>query len=145
MGPNDVPDRIRFVPISGIRNHVVQHSRLSSSVQLSCTVSQSLCCLFRRDIALWFGHHLVPDEELPDSGASQQGRVKVQMQMAGFDFLVGSFQGGLVDSHTCQLSALALIFWLEPPLTIREICLEQIVVSLGHVGNGLGQQLSLGL
>jgi hypothetical protein len=63
--------------------------------------------LFGGDISLWLGQHLIPDEELPHRGTSQERRIEMDMEMAGFDFLSLAVQWCLVYAHTYIIQSLA--------------------------------------
>jgi len=71
----------------------------SLSIKLAATLAQSLGRLFGCDIPLRFRHHFVAYQELAHSGAPQQRRVKVNVEVGSLYFFVGAGQWSLVDAH----------------------------------------------
>jgi hypothetical protein len=127
-----------------LANHLSRPAR--SPVKRSTTVAQAFRSLFRRDIALRLSHEFVADEELPHSRAAQERRVEVNVEVGGFDFFGGAGEGSLVEAHACCIwlvgcSSSLCGFWTraEEKLTVREVRLEQIVISSCNFRHDLGE------
>ena len=114
------------------------------AVKLAATGAQALCSLLRSDVALRLGHHLVADLELTNGGTSQEGRVEMDVEMAGLDLVDCACERSLVKTHACILVSyvrckIKCLSWL----TIRELGLEEVVVPPRDLSNAVCQLRSL--
>jgi hypothetical protein len=106
--------------------------RYHGAVEWPTAVAQAFRGLFGCDIALRLGHELVPDEKLPHGGAAQKGWVEVDVEVAGFNLFGCAGERSLVEAHACITKSIlwSVVLKTGKLLTVREIRLEQVVVSL---------------
>jgi hypothetical protein len=60
------------------------------SIQLARAIAQALRSLLWCNITLWLCHHLITNQELAHSGASQQWRVEVHVEVRRLDLFVSA-------------------------------------------------------
>ena len=77
-------------------------------VKLTITSPETLCSLLWGDVTLRLGHHLVANLELADSGASQQRRVEVDVEVTGLNLVGSASERGLMETHALILLAIVL-------------------------------------